>query len=80
MQGIDNAVSRRRLLGYLGIGAGALGLAACGSSGGTGSANGPGGVLTGADLAAEVEASLPHSTLEFLVEPDFPSEIGRAHV
>ncbi|WP_262426198.1 twin-arginine translocation signal domain-containing protein [Brachybacterium sp. Z12] len=34
MNRIDNAVSRRRLLGYLGIGAGTLGLAACGGSGG----------------------------------------------
>ena len=67
---IDNAVSRRRLLGYLGVGAGALGLAACGGSGGSG--GGSGDILTGADLAAEVETSRPDSALEFLVEPDFP--------
>src|SRR5690625_4392018 len=71
---IDNAVSRRRLLGYLGVGAGALGLAACGGSGGSG--GGSGDILTGADLAAEVEASRPDSALEFLVEPDFPSVNG----
>ncbi|MGO3288903.1 hypothetical protein [Brachybacterium sp.] len=73
---IDNAVSRRRLLGYLGIGAGALGLAACGGSGGSAAGSGSGGVLTGAELTAEVEASLPNSALEFLVEPDFPSVNG----
>lgn len=72
-----NAVSRRRLLGYLGLGAGTLGLAACGGSGGAGgTAAGSGGVLTGAELAAEVEASVPNSSLEFLVEPDFPSVNG----
>ena len=72
-------MSRRNALGLAGLGAGlALTTSACGSggSGAGGSGGSAGGVLTGADLAEQVQANTPSSELSFLVEPDYPSVNG----
>lgn len=72
-------VSRRHVFGLAGVGAGlALTASSCGSggSGSGGSGGSAGGVLTGAELAEQVQANTPHSELSFLIEPDYPSVGG----
>jgi putative aldouronate transport system substrate-binding protein len=72
-------VTRRHAFGIAGIGAGvALTAASCGSgeSGAGGSGGSNGDVLTGAELAEQVQANTPNSELSFLIEPDYPSVNG----
>lgn len=69
-------ISRRQAFGLAGAGAGiALTASACGG-GGSGSDAASGEVLTGSELAEQVQANTPNSELSFLIEPDYPSVNG----